>query len=108
VAVMYLGKLVEMAETGDLFSNPLHPYTEALISAVPVPDPEYIPNQIILEGDVPSPMAPPTGCYFHPRCRYAKNVCAREAPPYRDVGGGHWVSCHFALSLSPLQPVRVL
>ena len=100
VAVMYLGKLVEMSETDKLFSNPLHPYTEALISAVPVPDPDYIVNQIILEGDVPSPATPPTGCYFHPRCRYAENICARQAPSYRDVGGEHFVSCHFAERLS--------
>ena len=107
VAVMYLGKLVETAVTERLFYDPRHPYTEALISAVPVPDPDYYDgNQIVLEGDVPSPVSPPTGCYFHPRCRYAVEVCAREAPPYRDTGGEHFVSCHFADTLS-LQPVKL-
>ena len=107
VAVMYLGKLVETAVTERLFYDPRHPYTEALISAVPVPDPDYYDgNQIVLEGDVPSPVSPPTGCYFHPRCRYAVEVCAREAPPYRDMGGEHFVSCHFADTLS-LQPVKL-
>jgi oligopeptide/dipeptide ABC transporter ATP-binding protein len=99
VAVMYLGKIVELAETQALFSNPKHPYTEALISAVPVPDPDYRSARIILEGDVPSPVNPPSGCYFHPRCKHAQEVCRRAAPEYRDVGGDHFVTCHFADSL---------
>jgi len=105
VAVMYLGKAVELAETEELFTNPKHPYTEALMSAVPVPDPDYEVERILLEGDVPSPVNPPSGCYFHPRCRYAKEICRTEAPEYRDLGGEHFVSCHFAGELK-LQPVR--
>jgi len=105
VAVMYLGKAVELAETEELFTNPKHPYTEALMSAVPVPDPDYEVERILLEGDVPSPVNPPSGCYFHPRCRYAKEICKTEAPEYRDIGGEHFVACHFADELK-LQPVR--
>ena len=105
VAVMYLGKIVEVAETEALFMNPKHPYTEALMSAVPVPDPDYKGEQILLVGDVPSPMNPPSGCYFHARCRYAEKVCRVESPLYRDLGNEHFVSCHFADTLS-LQPIR--
>ena len=105
VAVMYLGKIVELANTHELFSNPKHPYTEALMSAVPVPKPEYEAEQIILEGDVPSPMNPPPGCYFHPRCRYAREICQRELPAYRDWGNEHFASCHFSDSLT-LQPIK--
>ncbi|MBW1695478.1 MAG: ATP-binding cassette domain-containing protein [Deltaproteobacteria bacterium] len=105
VAVMYLGKIVELAETKELFLNPKHPYTEALMSAVPVPDPDYKVEQILLEGDVPSPVNPPSGCYFHPRCRYAEAICKNEPPEYRNLGNEHFVSCHFADSLS-LQPIR--
>ena len=105
VAVMYLGKIVELAETEKLFSNPKHPYTEALMSAVPIPDPDYKLGRIILKGDVPSPVSPPPGCYFHPRCRYAKDTCEAEAPVYRGMGDEHFVACHFSDSLN-LQPVR--
>lgn len=105
VAVMYLGKIVELVRTEKLFVEPKHPYTEALMSAVPVPDPDYQVERILLEGDVPSPVNPPSGCYFHPRCRYAKEVCKTDAPTYRDLGGEHFVTCHFADSLN-LQPVR--
>jgi oligopeptide/dipeptide ABC transporter ATP-binding protein len=105
VAVMYLGKIVELAKTEELFSNPRHPYTEALMSAVPVPDPDYQVQEIILTGDVPSPVNPPSGCYFHPRCRYAQGMCGTEAPVYQDLGGEHFVTCHFADSLN-LQPIR--
>ena len=105
VAVMYLGKIVELAATEELFSNPKHPYTEALMSAVPVPDPDFNLGRIILTGDVPSPVNPPSGCYFHPRCRYAQEICRVEAPAYRDLGGEHFVACHLADSLN-LQPVR--
>jgi oligopeptide/dipeptide ABC transporter ATP-binding protein len=94
VAVMYLGKIVELVKTEELFSNPKHPYTEALMSAVPVPNPDYNVEEIILTGDVPSPVNPPSGCYFHPRCRYAKGICKTEAPTYRDLGGEHFVTCH--------------
>lgn len=105
VAVMYLGKIVELVETDKLFTDPKHPYTEALMSAVPVPDPDYNVERILLEGDVPSPVNPPSGCYFHPRCRYAQEICRTEPPAYRDLGGEHFVTCHFADSLN-LQPVR--
>jgi len=105
VAVMYLGKIVELAKTEELFSNPRHPYTEALMSAVPVPDPDYNVEGIILKGDVPSPVNPPSGCYFHPRCHYAREVCKTEAPPYQGPEGEHFVACHFAESLN-LQPIR--
>ena len=105
VAVMYLGKIVELVETEQLFTDPRHPYTEALMSAVPVPDPDYKVERILLEGDVPSPVNPPSGCYFHPRCRYAKEICSQEPPLYRDLGGEHFVTCHFADALR-LQPVR--
>ncbi len=105
VAVMYLGRIVELATSEELFSAPKHPYTEALISAVPVPDPHLRMEQIILEGDVPSPLNQPTGCHFHPRCRYATGVCRNERPTYRDLGGQHFVSCHLAETLD-LRPAR--
>jgi peptide/nickel transport system ATP-binding protein len=104
VAVMYLGKIVETAASEELFSNPKHPYTEALMSAVPLPNPDYDTEEILLEGDVPSPVNPPSGCYFHPRCRYTQSLCEQEAPIYRDLGGEHFVSCHLADSLR-LRPV---
>jgi oligopeptide/dipeptide ABC transporter ATP-binding protein len=106
VAVMYLGKVVELAETEEIFANPKHPYTEALLSAVPVPDPDFQLDRIRLEGDVPSPIDPPSGCYFHPRCRYARDVCKAEAPSYRDIGDRHFVRCHFADELG-LRGVKV-
>ena len=104
VAVMYLGKIVELAKTEELFDNPKHPYTEALISAVPVPDPDYKTERILLEGDVPSPVNPPSGCYFHPRCRYAREVCRTETPVYRTVEREHFATCHLADSLN-LRPI---
>lgn len=106
VAVMYLGKIVELAETEELFMRPRHPYTEALLSAVPVPDPDYQAERIILQGDVPSPVNPPKGCRFHPRCSYAKDVCSREAPELLDLGGEHFVACHLASQLT-LRGVKV-
>ncbi|MBW1699555.1 MAG: ATP-binding cassette domain-containing protein [Deltaproteobacteria bacterium] len=99
VAVMYLGKIVELAKTEELFSDVKHPYTEALMSAVPVPDPDFKVERITLQGDVPSPVNPPSGCHFHPRCQYAKEICKNQPPIYRDIGGKHFVSCHFADSL---------
>lgn len=101
VAVMYVGKLVELATTQDLFARPAHPYTEALLSAVPKPDPRLRGKgqRIRLAGEVADPAHPPTGCYFHPRCRYAKDRCRVEAPALRDVGGGHVVACHFSEEL---------
>jgi oligopeptide/dipeptide ABC transporter ATP-binding protein len=107
VAVMYLGKIVEMAETQELYTNPKHPYTEALLSAVPVPDPDYKMERIILEGDVPSPVNPPKGCPFHPRCRYAKDICSQQVPLFEDIGNKHYVACHFARELQ-LAGVREL
>ncbi len=106
VAVMYLGKIVELAETEELFMRPRHPYTEALLSAVPVPDPDYQAERIILQGDVPSPVNPPKGCRFHPRCSYAEDVCSREAPELLDLGGEHFVACHLASRLT-LRGVKV-
>ncbi|MEA1963803.1 MAG: oligopeptide/dipeptide ABC transporter ATP-binding protein [Candidatus Aerophobetes bacterium] len=94
VAVMYLGKIVELAATEELYSNPLHPYTEALLSAVPIPDPTLNRKRIVLEGDVPSPINPPSGCYFHTRCKYAKSICSREKSPLTKVGEEHYVACH--------------
>jgi peptide/nickel transport system ATP-binding protein len=96
VAVMYLGKIVELGETEALFTHPLHPYTEALLSAVPVPDPDYEAERIILQGDVPSPVNPPSGCYFHPRCSYAKPICSEQPPKLKDQGGEHFSACHFS------------
>jgi peptide/nickel transport system ATP-binding protein len=96
VAVMYLGKVAELAEAGKLYANPLHPYTEALLSAVPHTDPDQTSHRILLPGDVPSPSDPPSGCKFHPRCRYAQDICSAEIPEWRDTGGDHWAACHFA------------
>jgi peptide/nickel transport system ATP-binding protein len=100
VSVMYVGKLVEMAKTEDLFGNPLHPYTEALMSAVPKPDPRYRAERIILEGDVADPANTPSGCYFHPRCRYATDICSQETPELRELEDDHFVACHRAEELT--------
>lgn len=105
VAVMYLGVIVESATTEELFNNLKHPYTEALMSAVPIPDPDYRKKRILLPGDVPSPVNPPSGCRFHPRCTYSKEVCRTEPPVYHDLGNEHFVRCHFADQLD-LQPLR--
>jgi oligopeptide/dipeptide ABC transporter ATP-binding protein len=98
VAVMYLGRIVELAPTKLLFSTPSHPYTEALLSAVPVPDPKYQRKQIVLGGDVPSPINRPNGCHFHTRCRYAQERCKVEEPILEEITPGHSVACHFKLN----------
>jgi len=100
VAVMYVGKMVELADTEELFSSPKHPYTEALLSAVPKPDPKYKKKRIILKGDIADPANPPSGCYFHPRCKYAQDICKEKEPPLINITGDkehpHYVACHFA------------
>jgi len=94
VAVMYLGRIVEMATDEEIYQNPLHPYTHALLSAVPVPDPEFKRERILLEGDVPNPAEPPAGCAFHTRCPERKDLCRQEEPVIQDIGEYHWVACH--------------
>jgi peptide/nickel transport system ATP-binding protein len=106
VGVMYVGKMAEMADNRTIFKKPMHPYTEALLSAKPIPDPRIKLNRIILGGEVANPAKPPSGCYFHPRCRYAKEICTEEAPVFREVEEEHFVACHFAEELD-LQGVYV-
>ncbi len=98
VAVMYLGRIMELAHVDQLYDTPKHPYTQALLSAVPVPDPviEATRERVILEGDIPSPSNPPPGCPFNTRCPIAQDICSEQVPEWRDLGGGQWVACHFA------------
>ena len=100
VAVMYVGKVVELAKTEEFFLNPLHPYSEALLSALPKPDPRLRMKRIILSGEVANPVNPPSGCYFHPRCKYAKEICKKEEPEWKEVNPDHFVACHFAKELN--------
>jgi len=99
IAVMYVGKIVELAETRELLHHPLHPYTEALLSSIPPADPDMHPDRIRLQGEVPSPANPPSGCIFHPRCNYAKPICSQEEPKLTSIAPGHLASCHFAAEL---------
>jgi len=94
VAVMYLGRIVEMAADTDIYRHPRHPYTRALLSAVPIPDPDRKKEALMLKGDIPSPLNPPAGCSFHPRCPMVVDICSQQAPLYREIGSGHWVACH--------------
>jgi len=94
VGVMYLGTMVEKAPKKELFKHPMHPYTKALLSAVPIPDPDVKMNRIILEGDIPSPANPPKGCKFHTRCRHCMDICKEEVPEFKDYGGEHMCACH--------------
>jgi peptide/nickel transport system ATP-binding protein len=100
VAVMYVGKLVELADTNTLFREPLHPYTEALLANVPKPDPRLRSKRMVLQGEVADPANPPSGCYFHPRCPYAKERCKVETPALREIRPGHTAACHFAGELN--------
>jgi peptide/nickel transport system ATP-binding protein len=100
VAVMYLGNLVELAPAEGLYASPMHPYTEALLSAVPRTDPDHATHRIVLPGDVPSPADPPPGCKFHPRCRYAQQICQQEDPEWRELSDDHWGACHLADELN--------
>jgi peptide/nickel transport system ATP-binding protein len=100
VAVMYVGKLVELASSSEIFSNPKHPYTEALMSAIPRPDPRPRQKRILLAGEIANPANPPSGCYFHPRCKYAKEICTTTEPPLEEVTPAHFVKCHRARELS--------
>ena len=104
IAVMYLGKIVELSPAEELYERPIHPYTEALLSAVPIPDPLAQRERIVLEGDVPSPINPPSGCHFHPRCRYATSICATDAPPLIPHAAGHLAACHHPLNVAAGEP----
>jgi len=100
VAVMYVGKIVELADSDELFAHPLHPYTEALLADVPKPDPRLRSKRIVLRGEIADPSNPPPGCYFHPRCLYAQENCKVDPPPLREVHPGHWAACHYAEELN--------
>jgi oligopeptide/dipeptide ABC transporter ATP-binding protein len=106
---MYLGKLVELSPAEELYTRPIMPYTEALLSAVPIPDPDLSDKRerIVLQGDVPSPIDPPSGCRFHPRCRYATDICSQVEPPLTDYGNGHLAACHHPLNVDKETLARV-
>ncbi len=107
VGVMYLGKMVEVASRETLFRNPMHPYTQALLSAIPMPDPDFKKERIVLTGDVPSPLNPPSGCRFHPRCPKLMDVCKEIDPPFEQKHSDHWVACHLYTSNVAAQPAPV-
>jgi oligopeptide transport system ATP-binding protein len=109
IAVMYLGQLVEVSPAEELYTRPIMPYTEALLSAVPIPDPDLAQKRerIVLEGDVPSPIDPPSGCPFHPRCRYATEICSQVQPPLTDYGNAHLAACHHPLNVDEETLARV-
>jgi peptide/nickel transport system ATP-binding protein len=96
VAVMYLGRLVEMASTAELFYTPVHPYTEALMSAIPMANPDVVMNPLILQGEIPDPSNPPEGCTFHPRCRFAQDICRQQTPEWKEFKPGHFSACHLS------------
>ena len=108
IGVMYLGALVELSESWELCRRPLHPYTQTLLSAVPVPDPERARSRqrMVLQGDIPSPIHPPAGCRFHTRCPYAAGRCRKEVPPFREHTPGHWAACHLLGGDNPSAPVE--
>jgi oligopeptide/dipeptide ABC transporter ATP-binding protein len=105
VAVMYLGRIVELASSLDLYRDPRHPYTVSLLSAIPSHDPDSRKTRIVLKGDVPNPAQPPSGCRFHPRCFMAQPICSTEDPPLREVLPGHWSACHFAETVPAASPL---
>ena len=96
---MYVGRLVELAPTEELYANPMHPYTEALLSAVPKTEPDEVRKRIVLKGEIANPADPPSGCYFHPRCKYAQDICRKERPLWREVSRGHYAACHLSEKL---------
>jgi len=108
VAVMYVGKMVELAPTRELYSNPMHPYTEALMSAIPLPNPQKREKRVLLSGEVANPAHPPSGCYFHPRCTYCVDICKTDEPVLREVKPGHFVKCHRAEELNLLGVKEIL
>lgn len=108
IAVMYLGNIVELAPSEEIIKNPMHPYTEALLSAVPIPDPKTKHGRVEIRGELPSPIAVPPGCSFHPRCLYRRDVCSEVKPPLREVAPGHWAQCHFAEQIKTRKPDDIL
>ncbi len=105
---MYLGKIVEMAGRDELFDNPSHPYTKALLSAIPVGDPDIVSEKILLEGDIPSPVNPPSGCRFHTRCFMAQDICSQVEPPYVAIREGHMAACHLLPAWDGVMPEEPL